>query len=246
MEILDKSPPAEVAAWPPEYQLRFSKKAKHVHLKIFPNRGLEIVVPFRQQKRFRIEELLDEKKSWIEKHLATVKIPTLEIITVLKLRAIQQEWQIEYIKTASSQLRHIIVPGTTANILKLYGAVDDIQRTHLWLTKWLKQMAQKHLLPWLKTLSLTHQLPFNRAAVRGQQTLWGSCTSQKNISLNYKLIFIPPKHAEHIMLHELCHTKHLNHSRRFWDLLMKLDPDTELHNKAVREGDKFVPSCFTN
>ncbi len=234
-----------ITTWPPIYNLRISKKAKRVYIKIFPHRGLEIVVPVRQQARFIVADLLAEKKSWIEKHLANVMPKPLERISKLSLLAIKQHWQIVYIPTNSQQIRHIIAPGTDSNVLTLYGNVQDIQRTNLWLKQWLKKLAQQHLCPWLQKLSTQHKLVFNKSAIRAQQTLWGSCTAQKNISLNYKIVFIPPQYAEHIMLHELCHTKYLDHSKRFWDLLTSLDPETERHNRAIRTGDQFVPLAFT-
>jgi len=140
MKTLEESPLPTIMPWPPAYSLRISKTAKHVHLKIFPTRGLEIVVPIRQQKRFVVADLLAEKKNWIEKHLATVKIQPLTAITRLNLQAIQQVWHIEYQQTFSSQLRHSVCPGESFNTLTLYGDVQDIPRTHLWIKKWLKQI----------------------------------------------------------------------------------------------------------
>ena len=241
---MDKTLPDEVLSWPPPYNLRISKKAKHVHVKIYPHKGLEIVVPIRQHKKFVVADLLEEKREWIAKHLASVKIPVLQHLSNLKLQAINQEWQLEYIQTFSNQIRHSLSIGEKINTLRLYGDINDIERTHTWLKAWLKKIARSHLVPWLKNLSIEHQLPCNNVSIRGQQTLWGSCNSAKNISLNYKLLFVPPKHAEHIMLHELCHTKHLNHSKRFWNLLLKLDPEARAHSKAIRYGDNFVPGCL--
>jgi predicted metal-dependent hydrolase len=229
-------------AWPPAYNLRISKKARNVHLKIIPNRGLEIVVPVRHQKRVDIAGLLEEKKSWIEKHLATVIIRPPALITELTLNAIQQTWQIEYQTTNSRQIRAIERPlNANTHSLILYGNVNDIPKTHKWIKTWLKQIAQTHLLPWLDRLSQISGLPYNQAAIRGQQTLWGSCNSQKNINLNYKLLFVPAILAEHIMLHELCHTKHLNHGVRFWRLLRSLDPNCDHNNQQMRQADKLVP-----
>lgn len=230
--------------WPPTYNLRLSRKARHAHLKVIPNQGLEVVIPVRLQKRIVIADLLAEKKSWIEKHLATLKIQPLEALHTLKLQAINQTWNIEYKQTVAKTIRSIVRPGDSDHSLILYGNTNDIILTHRWLQNWLKLVAREHLLPWLYALSVEHELPFNKASVRAQQTLWGSCTAEKNISLNYKLLFIPRLYAEHIMLHELCHTKHLNHSKRFWNLLAKVDPNSEFHNNAVREADKHVPICF--
>lgn len=242
MDILDNTLPAVTSTWPPEYILRVSKRAKHVHLKVLPQRGLEIVVPIRQRNRVKINDLLSEKRDWIEKHLATIKIVPKEYITRLELRAINQSWNIVYQATLSKQIRHVICMGTESNTLTLYGAIENIDITHTWLQKWLKQIAKKYLLPWLQDLSIKHQLPFKDSSVRGQQTMWGSCTSAKNISLNYKLLFLPRNYTEHIMLHELCHTKHLNHSKNFWYLLLSLDANTKNNNRAIRESDNFIPS----
>jgi predicted metal-dependent hydrolase len=238
MEILNKS------SWPPEYSLRISKKARHVHIKVIPNKGIEVVVPVRQQKRVVIEDILSEKKTWIEKHLATLTIHPIETINQVSLRAINQIWNIEYQQTLTKHIQAIMRPSDTVHTVTLHGDIKNMERTQIWLKTWLKEIAQEHLLPWLYTLSIEHGLPFNKAAIRSQQTLWGSCTAEKNISLNYKLLFVPPAYAEHIMLHELCHTKHLNHSKRFWNLLSSLDDKCEEHNHALRKADQYVPLLF--
>lgn len=239
MEILNKS------SWPPAYSLRISKKARHVHIKIIPNKGIEVVVPVRQQKRVVIADILSEKKTWIEKHLATLTIRPIETVSQLSLRAINQVWDLEYQQTTKKQIQGIVRPGgTKTHSIILHGDIEDLTRTKMWLKTWLKEVAQEHLLPWLYALSIEHGLPFNKATVRSQQTLWGSCTADKNISLNYKLLFIPPAYTEHIMLHELCHTKHLNHSKRFWDLLTSLDRNCDMHNHSLRKADQYVPLLF--
>lgn len=240
LELPEQTITAE-ATWPPAYSVRVSKKAKRINLRILPQIGLEIIVPVRMQKRISIDQVLNEYRSWIEKHRSALEIKAKEKITTINLRALNQTWHIQYQKTFSSQIRHSVCIGENYNILNLHGATDDIDRTHLWLQKWLKTMATKHLIPWLKELSVIHELPCNKVTVRGQQTLWGSCTADKDISLNFKLLFMPSEHVAHIMLHELSHTKHLNHSARFWALLTKLDPLCIQHDNAIRRGEKFVP-----
>lgn len=229
------------ADWPPAYNIRLSQKAKRLYLRIVPNLGLEIVIPIRQHRSFNINQVLIQYKDWILHHLSTFKIQTPEHITDLNLRAISQNWRIQYQQTFSKQIRHTTAPGANSNTLNVYGAIDNIPRTHNWLHNWLKITAQKHLTTWLECLSDQHNLPFSKVSIRGQATLWGSCTADKNISLNYKLLFMPPELAQHILLHELCHTKHLNHSNKFWQLLTQLDPQCMTHDRAIRTGEKFVP-----
>lgn len=227
-----------LATWPPTYNLRLSLKAKHAHIKVIPNLGLEVVIPKRLQKHIVIADLLQEKRAWIEKHLAKLTIIPLKHIYTLNLQAINQSWDISYEQRMVAKLSSLELPN---NKLVIRGDVANIENTHKYLQKWLKAKARVYLLPWLNTLSTQYALPYNKISIRGQQTLWGSCTSSKNISLNYKLLLLPQELTTHIMLHELCHTKHLNHSHRFWNLLYNLDTKTDEHDKAIRHGDKYIP-----
>ena len=79
--------------------------------------------------------------------------------------------------------------------------------------------AQDELLSRLEYFSEKHKLPYNRAAFRCQKTKWGSYSSQNNISLNINIAFLPEHLQDYILLHELCHIRHMNHSKAFWTQL---------------------------
>lgn len=66
---------------------------------------------------------------------------------------------------------------------------------------------------------------FNRVAIRNQRTCWGSCSEHGNLNFSYKLLFLPQHLADYVIVHELCHLKELNHSKRFWDLVAYTHPD---------------------
>lgn len=66
---------------------------------------------------------------------------------------------------------------------------------------------------------------FNRISIRNQKTRWGSCSSNKNLNFNYKIVFLPDYLAEYIVIHELCHLKHFNHSKEFWELVKFFCPE---------------------
>ena len=70
-----------------------------------------------------------------------------------------------------------------------------------------------------------YQFPYNKIYIKNQKTRWGSCSSKNNISLNYKILFLPPRLRDYIIVHELCHLKELNHGRKFWSLVEKTMPD---------------------
>lgn len=78
---------------------------------------------------------------------------------------------------------------------------------------------QDELFERLDRFSQKYNLPYNRAAFRCQKTKWGSCSSRQNISLNINIAFLPKHLQDYILLHELCHLRHMNHSKAFWSRL---------------------------
>jgi len=71
-------------------------------------------------------------------------------------------------------------------------------------------------------LSRKHNIPFNKIFIRHQKTLWGSCSLKKNISLNIKIAGLPDNLMEYIILHELVHIRHHNHSKKYWQELERI------------------------
>jgi len=66
---------------------------------------------------------------------------------------------------------------------------------------------------------------FKRIAIRSQRTRWGSCTRDGNLNFNYKLIYLPVKIMDYVIVHELCHLDQLNHSKKFWFLVSEIIPN---------------------
>lgn len=84
-----------------------------------------------------------------------------------------------------------------------------------------------------------YQFDFNRISIKNQRTRWGSCSNKKNLNFNYRILFLPKKIADYIIVHELCHLKELNHSRKFWNLVAKAVPDYLEIRKELRNR-KFM------
>ncbi len=93
----------------------------------------------------------------------------------------------------------------------------------------------------LAVLSQQTGLDFSSVSIRNQRSRWGSCSTLKAINLSYKLIYLPVPLLDHIMIHELCHTIHMNHSGKFWRLVAQFDPEWKLHCHETRSGDKYIP-----
>lgn len=102
---------------------------------------------------------------------------------------------------------------------------------------------QDELFSRLEHFSDKYNLPYRRAAFRCQKTRWGSCSSQNNISLNINIAFLPEYLQDYILLHELCHIRHKNHSKAFWGQLNTYCDDRakDLAKELKNYGMKIRP-----
>jgi predicted metal-dependent hydrolase len=86
----------------------------------------------------------------------------------------------------------------------------------------------------IKEFNEIYKFEFNKISIRNSRSRWGSCSSKKKLSFNYKIIFLPEKLQDYVIIHELCHTKELNHSNRFWGLVAQIIPDYKKMRKEIR------------
>jgi predicted metal-dependent hydrolase len=80
------------------------------------------------------------------------------------------------------------------------------------------------------------QAHVRRINIRDNLTLWGSCSPDGTISLNFRLLFMPQSVLDYVIVHELAHTKYKSHGKRFWGLVGKVFPGFEVHRKWLREN----------
>jgi len=228
--------------WPPVYTVKSHARAKCIKLKISTKFGLELIVPTRFNIK-RIPAILLQNKAWIEKQLLKrlelTKPEDIKLPETLNLRAINQLWKVDYIGSPS---RPKIIERPHQNEIVLIGSMEEQLLLKKLLINWVRKKAKQYLHHHLNVLSEKFKLSYNKITIRDQQTRWGSCTKEKNISLNYKILFLPESLATHILIHELCHTIHLNHSVRFWKLVEKLDPDCQKNRAAIKDRMEFIPS----
>lgn len=86
----------------------------------------------------------------------------------------------------------------------------------------------------IKELNITYNFQYERISIRNQKTRWGSCSQKGNLNFNYRIVHLPEKYLDYIIVHELCHLKELNHAKNFWSLVAQTMPDHKEIRKQIR------------
>lgn len=104
-----------------------------------------------------------------------------------------------------------------------------------WLRSTYKAKAKARLKVLVQEVSMQMGLQPTGLSFRSQRTRWGSCSPEGKISLNWKLIVAPPEVMRYVVVHELAHLKHPNHSKDFWSLVARYCPDYKTHRRWLHE-----------
>jgi hypothetical protein len=86
----------------------------------------------------------------------------------------------------------------------------------------------------LEDLNQIYNFSFNRIAIRDQQTRWGSCSSNRNLNFNYRVLFLPDELVDYLIVHELCHLQEMNHSGKFWELVERGIPEYKKLSRKLK------------
>jgi predicted metal-dependent hydrolase len=244
-------PEGEAATGLPAFTVRTNDRARHVRLVVTGGGELIVVVPRRFDRR-AIPAVLEAKRSWIERaraRMAARPAPGAGAAALpdhIALPALGEAWKVEYRSKPGgpgAPIRRVAVAREAGDDrLVVSGPAGDEDAYSRALIAWLRRRGRNTLIARLEELAPRHGFTFERATVRNQRTRWGSCSRRGTISLNLRLLFLDPVLVDHVLLHELCHTRELNHSKRFWALMQAHDPDCALHRRQARDAWRSLPS----
>jgi len=208
--------------------VRESARAKRLSIKVFPRGRVEVVVPRRTRPEV-VQAFISEHRDWIHRSReAFAKLHPPEpflLPNMIDLKAIGQSFRIRYERQAGKSTVRF---RCNNNIVVLSGRTGDDKLCIDALKRWLASTAKSEIGPRLKTLSVSTGSAYKRMHVRGQRTCWGSHSSRGTIS--------------YLMIHELCHARHMNHSRRFWQRVGRFEPDYKRLDKALGDSWRQIPS----
>jgi predicted metal-dependent hydrolase len=215
-----------------------SSRAKNISISVRPFQGIKVTLPF-YVSFSRAEKFILQKESWLRKNMG-------------KIRAAESNHTIfdenTDFRTAEHTL-HIEQAGVDKTIVKITGkqimvqyprSADikskEIQDMIRWGIEaaWRKE-AKKYLPERLGGLARAHGFSYNRIFIKNNKTRWGSCSSKNNINLSLHMMRLPQHLIDYVVLHELTHTIHRNHSKKFWKQLDKTTGDAKLLDKELSQ-----------
>ncbi|HTX24427.1 MAG TPA: SprT family zinc-dependent metalloprotease [Steroidobacteraceae bacterium] len=220
--------------------VRESRRARRLAVRVFQTGRVEVVVPPRTS-RMAVERFLAHHRGWIERKRAEARRNVLVgepfPPRLIELAACGESWRVHLAGgTGRPQLANS--PG----LLSLHGDCRNTRAVRQLLRGWLIGHARVVLAARLAECARELGFAYERVIVRRQRTRWGSCSVRGTISLNCCLLFQRREVLRYLMIHELAHTRHMNHSRRFWQCVGEHCAAHRTLDRELLDGWRRVPA----
>lgn len=221
--------------------VRESRRARRLTVRVHHTGRVEVVVPLRTSST-AVARFLDRHRGWIERKREEAQARAAPATPFPPLRidvaACEKSWRVHL--TGGSRRARLSARGD--GLLVLSGDCSDGCTVRHALRRWLTGYAVEVLGPALDRCARELGFQYERVLIRRQRTRWGSCSTRGTISLNCCLLFQRPPVVRYLMIHELAHTAHMNHSRRFWQTVSRHCPDYRRLDRELLDGWRRVPS----
>lgn len=211
--------------------------AKHARLRVSANGIVGVTLP-KWAALGRARQLVDISRDAIRRSLAAQPPP--------------KEWANGDLIGASHRL--VLVPdesvvscktsirGNQAFIHHHPEVNSGVLRTTVqtFIKKILKRQATAYLPRRLEALAREYDFAYQRVRFSSARTRWGSCSSNGTLSLNIGLMTLPLELIDYVLIHELCHTRYMNHSKTFWAAVEVCSPDYKQHRRVLKQHSPGV------
>ncbi len=200
-----------------------------------PSRDIErLLITHEAWLKENLKKALEYQRKFPLKDFADGEIfPLLGKDLTLKLR-VGKVWRVR------KETSHLVVE-VPQNFKQLYPTPRDLrQEGMIQIGKYYKKVGVEILGQRLSEWAEKTELRPKKVTFRNQRTLWGSCNTKAHISLNWKMVAFPQEIYDYILVHELCHIRHPNHSSKFWAHVERFLPDYKGRRLWLRENQNLV------
>jgi predicted metal-dependent hydrolase len=198
---------------------------------IIKNDGSLIVrAPMRTSDQ-RIKEFVEEHHLWIEKKQAEIKSIVLlvpkQYVPGEMFMFLGESYLLEIVK---DQEKSLVLNGSFKMTEKAANRAETV------FERWYRQQAKKILKERVDLYASQYGFQYQGIKITSAKTRWGSCSSKGSLNFSWRLIMAPLEQVDYVVIHELVHTIHHNHSKRFWKRVEKVMPDFKERKKWLRKN----------
>jgi hypothetical protein len=222
------------------WNVRISRRATRMSMRVFPGGRVEVVVPPGAGLP-AVERFVARHREWAERRsqelLLRVPKAAERQPESVDVRLLDRCWSVEYVPG-----RRVRAEQVGESTVRVHSPTITDRHASQALVPWITRLASHELAQRLRPLAAELGIEYSRLTVRRQRTRWGSCSARGTISLNVCLLFQRPAVVRYLMIHELCHRRHMNHSQRFWSLVASFEPDWRPLDAELLQGWRYVPA----
>lgn len=197
-------------------QIIRSKNRKSVSIQIMPDASITVSVPYSYHTD-KIKKILAEKDAWITRHQH-----------IMRSRQIKSDPQAPATYLYLGRPYQLVLRQNQKNIIEFdnmfYLGSSSNKYAAQYLTSWYKLQARQVITDRVRYFAKQFGYSFSSVTITSAQTQWGSCSSDKNLHFNWKIIMAPLPVIDYVVAHELSHLSEMSHSHIFWQTVRKMSP----------------------
>ena len=215
-------------------EIVFSKKRKTISIQIKPDR-IKVLSTYWISKN-SVREFILKNEGWIRKKLADQKLrvkPVTNLVNNEKLTLCGKNYKLKVISEPiiEPEIRsETIIISNNFKTRKTLGSIESQ------ILKLLKDFSFRILQKKTFEFSQIMNVRYNSVKIKNYKSRWGSCSSKGDISFNWKIIFAPENIIEYLVVHELSHLIHFNHSKLFWNKVEEFQYNYKENRKWLKEN----------
>ena len=230
------------------YVFKRVPRRRHVHILVNDEGTPEVRAPWRFSRR-KAREMLRENADWVLNALDTVRARLAErprLVTGTRLPLLDGSVRLDVRPRAQVDMFECARPWRgraerRGTVLRVGTASLGDGELRALIERWYRREAATWFAGRVEHYAPRLGVRPSRVTIRGQRSRWGSCSGKGTVSLNWRLMMVPSALADYVVVHELCHLRHMDHSPRFWAMVGGVVPDYRERRRSLNALQGRLP-----